>query len=194
MAKGLAEIYEDEPEVFGPASVSKNPYKDLDEVNKIDLREYQVKVKTEKEQIKRRYSRVREIVRNLRQKFSEAVATGRRSGSGQITIDYYDELVKICGGSPASEPLSYGTSTTCVNDNINSDNFSDNTTSSSSNSLSFNTPYDYRHASISILTKRKISIDRNEEYLDTDGDVGFIDKANLSNESLDENVPLPVPK
>ena len=130
----------------------------------------------------------------MRQKFSEAVATGRRSGSGQITIDYYDELVKICGGSPASEPLSYGTSTTCVNDNINSDNFSDNTTSSSSNSLSFNTPYDYRHASISILTKRKISIDRNEEYLDTDGDVGFIDKANSSNESLDENVPLPVPK
>ena len=194
MAKGLAEIYEDEPEVFGPASVSKNPYKDLDEVNKIDLREYQVKVKTEKEQIKRRYSRVREIVRNLRQKFSEVVATGRRSGSGQITIDYYDELVKICGGSPASEPLSYGTSTTCVNDNINSDNFSDNTTSSSSNSLSFNTPYDYRHASISILTKRKISIDRNEEYLDTDGDVGFIDKANSSSESLDENVPLPVSK
>ena len=48
MAKGLAEIYEDEPEVFGPASVSKNPYKDLDEVNKIDLREYQVKVKTAK--------------------------------------------------------------------------------------------------------------------------------------------------
>ena len=194
MAKGLAEIYEDEPEVFGPASVSKNPYKDLDDVNKIDLREYQVKVKTEKEQIKRRYSRVREIVRNLRQKFSEAVATGRRSGSGQITIDYYDELVKICGGSPASEPLSYGTSTTCVNDNINSDNFSDNTTSSSSNSLSFNTPYDYRHASISILTKRKISIDRNEEYLVTDGDVGFIDKANSSSESLDENVPLPVSK
>ena len=194
MAKGLAEIYEDEPEVFGPASVSKNPYKDLDDVNKIDLREYQVKVKTEKEQIKRRYSRVREIVRNLRQKFSEAVATGRRSGSGQITIDYYDELVKICGGSPASEPLSYGASTTCVNDNMNSVNFSDNTTSSSSNSLSFNTPYDYRHASISILTKRKISIDRNEEYLVTDGDVGFIDKANSSSESLDENVPLPVSK
>ena len=194
MAKGLAEIYEDEPEVFGPASVSKHPYKDLDDVIKIDLKEYQVKVKTEKEQIKRRYSRVRERVRNLRQKFSEAVATGRRSGSGQITIDYYAELVKICGGSPASEPLSYGTSTTYVNDNMNSGNFSDNTTSSSSNSLSINTPYDYRHASISILTKRKISIDRNEEYLDTDGDVGFIDKANSSNESLDENVTLPVSK
>ena len=30
-------------------------------------------------------------------------------------LDYYDELVKIWGGSPASKPMSYGTSTTCVN-------------------------------------------------------------------------------
>ena len=36
--KSLAETYEDEPEVFGPASVSKTPYKDLDNVNETDLR------------------------------------------------------------------------------------------------------------------------------------------------------------
>ena len=29
--KSLAEIYEDEPEAFGPASVSENRYKDLDD-------------------------------------------------------------------------------------------------------------------------------------------------------------------
>ena len=68
--KGLAEIYEDEPDAFGPASVSENPYKDLDDVNEFDLREYQVKVKTEKEQTKRGYSRVQERVKNLRQKCS----------------------------------------------------------------------------------------------------------------------------
>ena len=67
--KGLAEIYEDEPKAFGPTSVSENPYKDLDDVNEIDLSEYQVKVKTEKEQIKRGYSRVQKTVQNLRQKF-----------------------------------------------------------------------------------------------------------------------------
>ena len=67
--KGLAEIYEDEPEAFGPSLVSENPYKDLDDVNEIDLREYQVKVKREKEQIKREYSRVQERVNNLRQIF-----------------------------------------------------------------------------------------------------------------------------
>ena len=71
-----------------------------------------MKVKTEKEQIKRGYSRVQESGKNLRQIFSEAATTGRRSGSGQITVDYYDELVKIWDESPVSEPLSYEISTT----------------------------------------------------------------------------------
>ena len=35
--KSLTEIDEDEPEAFGPASVSENPYKDLDDVNGIGL-------------------------------------------------------------------------------------------------------------------------------------------------------------
>ena len=35
--KSLTEIDEDEPEVFGPALVSGNPYKDLDDVNGIGL-------------------------------------------------------------------------------------------------------------------------------------------------------------
>ena len=94
-----------------------------------------MKVKTEKEQIKRGYSRVQERVKNLRQKFSKAVTTDRRNGSRQIAMDCYDELVKRWGGSPASEPLSCGSSTTCVDDNINADNVSDNLSSSSSNSL-----------------------------------------------------------
>ena len=82
------------------------------------MREYIAKVNKEKEQIKKGYSRVQERVKNLRQKFSEAVTAGRTSGSGQITIDYYDELVKIWGGSLASEPLSYVSNATCVNDNV----------------------------------------------------------------------------
>ena len=114
-------------------SVSENPFKDVPDVNEIDLREYQVIVKTEKEKIKRGYSRVQERVKNLRQKFSEAVTVFRRSGSGQIKTEYYDELVKIWGGSPASEPLSYGSST----DNINTDNsLSDDSNNINSSSLS----------------------------------------------------------
>ena len=141
--KSLAEKYEDEPETFSSALVSENPYKDLDDVNEIDWKEYQVKVETEKKQTKRRYSPVQERIKNLRQIFSEAVTAGRRNGSGQIKIDYYDEIVKIWGGSPASEPLSYGISTTSVNDNINADNFSDKPNNSSGNSLSTITPSTY---------------------------------------------------
>ena len=37
MKKSLTEIDEDEPEAFGPGSVSENPYKDLDNVNGIGL-------------------------------------------------------------------------------------------------------------------------------------------------------------
>ena len=58
--KGLVEIYEDEPDAVVPNLVSENPYENLDDINDFDLREYQVKVKTENEQIKIRYSRVHE--------------------------------------------------------------------------------------------------------------------------------------
>ena len=42
VSKRVAEIYEDKPETFGPHSASENPYKDLNDVNEIDFREYQV--------------------------------------------------------------------------------------------------------------------------------------------------------
>ena len=54
MRKVLIDIYEDEPNAFGPASVSENPYKDLDDVNEFHLRKSQVKVKAENKQIKKR--------------------------------------------------------------------------------------------------------------------------------------------
>ena len=63
--KGLAEIYEDEKGVKGPAPGRENPYKDLDDVNEIALRENQVKAKTEKEQIKGGHYRVQDRVKNF---------------------------------------------------------------------------------------------------------------------------------
>ena len=98
-------------------------------------------MKTEKEEIKKNILvSKRERVKNLRQKFSQSDTASRRSGSGQITADYCDELVEIWGGSPVSEPLNYGSSTTWVNDDINADNTSDNPSSRRSNSLSKSTP------------------------------------------------------
>ena len=117
--KSLAKIYEDEPEQFGPVSLSTNPHAgiDDDDVKYVDLKEHQIKIKTEKELIKR----VQEQVKVLRQKFSEAVTTGRRSGKGQIVMEHYDDLINLWGGSPTSEPLSYGCSTSEVNCNVNSE-------------------------------------------------------------------------
>ena len=60
-------------------------------------------------------------MKEIRQNFSIAVTTGRRSGSGKIILDFYDELVKIWGGSPATEPLSCGTSTEAINISENFD-------------------------------------------------------------------------
>ena len=54
--KRPAEIFKNKQEVFGPSKVSENLYAVLNDVNKIDLWEYQVKVRTEEKQIKNGYS------------------------------------------------------------------------------------------------------------------------------------------
>ena len=83
--KSLAKIYEDESDQFGPVSLFTNPHAgiDDDDVNDVDLKEYQIKIKTEKELIKRRYTRVQEKVKVLRQKFSEAFTKGEEVEVGR---------------------------------------------------------------------------------------------------------------
>ena len=86
--------------------------------------------------------------------FLTGLLTGRRSVSGQITIDYYDDLGGMSGGYPASEPLSCGSSTSCVSDNINADNYSYDLWSSSSNRLSNSTPYNSETSTRGALSKK----------------------------------------
>ena len=71
--------------------------------------------KVDKSLIKRGYTRVQEKVKEIRQKFSEAIISGRRSGSSKIVIEFYDQLVHIWGGAPASEPMPSGICTQDVN-------------------------------------------------------------------------------
>ena len=73
--------------------------------------------------------------REFETKFFWSSQIGRRSGIGKITKNYCNELVTTLGGSPASETLSYGSSTTYFNDNINADDIFDHPSSSNSNSL-----------------------------------------------------------
>lgn len=62
----------------------------------------------EKIKIRKGYSRVLEKIKSLRQKFSTAVTSGRRSGSGKIVMEFYDTMVLIWGGAPSTEPLPFG--------------------------------------------------------------------------------------
>ena len=71
----------------------------------------------------REYTRIQEKVKSIRQTFTKAVFEGRQSGSCKILTTHYDELVQIWGGSPASEPLSYGVNTDDMNNEVNEDGF-----------------------------------------------------------------------
>ena len=46
-------------------------------------------------------------IKELR-RFSNAVTAGSRSSSGKLVMELYDTVVQIWGGSPSTEPLSFG--------------------------------------------------------------------------------------
>ena len=116
----LANIYVDDPSFFGPPSVVKSPLflKSDESLSAEQKREKQQLLKQQQEernQIKKGYQRVQEKIKEIRQNFSTAVTLGRRSGSGKVVLDFYDELVRIWGGSASVQPLSCGTSSEQVN-------------------------------------------------------------------------------
>ncbi len=47
-------------------------------------------------------------VKEIRQSFSNAVTTGKRSGSGKIVFEHYDRLVSLWGGCAGITPLPFG--------------------------------------------------------------------------------------
>ena len=105
--KALACIYSHLPSCFGPVEECEDV---SSEQNKID-----------KALIKKGYTRVQEKVKEVRQNFSSAITSGRKSGSGKIVLEFYDELVQIWGGSPSTEPLPFGKLT----DDVNYEKFSE---------------------------------------------------------------------
>ena len=116
--EAMARIYE-EPTFFGPPCIT--PLPSADEVSEQEMAELQRRQKTEKELIKKGYTRVQEKLKEIRQNFANAVTTGSRSGSGKIVLEFFDQLKKIWGGSPSTEPLSCGVSTDGLNDENESD-------------------------------------------------------------------------
>jgi len=111
--KAMARKYSSlDVEFFGPEETTAIP-EDVEEPQRKELVE---KVRSEKALIKKGYSRVMEKIKELRQKFSNAVTTGSRSGSGKLVMEFYDVMVKIWGGSPSTEPLSFGVQSSVPDD------------------------------------------------------------------------------
>ena len=99
-------------DLFGPEETTAIS-KDVEESQRKELVE---KVKSEKALIKKGYFRVMEKIKELRQKFGNAVTMGTRSGSGKLVMEFYDVMVKIWGGLPSTEPLSFGVESSVPHD------------------------------------------------------------------------------
>ena len=93
--KGMTRIYQQQPSYFGSESLNSDVSSD--------------KLKIQKDLIKKRYQRVHEKIKELKQNFQNILA-GRRSGSAKISDRYYEDLLRIWGGSPCVQALPFSAS------------------------------------------------------------------------------------
>ena len=103
----MAKLHIDEEFMFGPVVASHLP-DDYDTLSEEDKAKAKKRVKDSRDMITKGQKRVMEKVKEIRQSFSKAVISGTRSGSGKIVYEFYDKLIKLWGGSAATEPLPYG--------------------------------------------------------------------------------------
>ena len=119
----LAAIDKEDPSFFGPEKTASYPFPGRDD-SLLSAKEQVVKEKWEKQKklhqelIKRGYNRVLEKIKNIRQNLANAVTSGRRSGSEKIVMEFYEKLVKLWGGSPATTSLTFGVSSNSISNNI----------------------------------------------------------------------------
>ena len=107
--KMLAAKYVEQNCIFGPVEIGSICEGEEEKA-------YKKRCEDENAQIRKGYSRIQEKVKSLRQKFSNAVTDGNRSGSGKMVMEFYDIMVQIWGGAPATEPLSFGVQSFGVQD------------------------------------------------------------------------------
>ena len=92
---------------FGPVQVEVGEYEDENEKK--------IFVKNELKKIDIGYKRVQNKIKDLRQGYSKAVLVGRRSGSGKLVCEFYNELTLIWAGAPNTQPLPMGISSSQIN-------------------------------------------------------------------------------
>lgn len=95
-------------DLFEPEETTAIP-EDVEESQRKELVE---KVNSEKALIKKGYSRVMEKIKELRQKFSNAVTMGSKCGSRKLVMEFFDVMVKILRRIKNSKlaPVSRGSS------------------------------------------------------------------------------------
>jgi hypothetical protein len=103
----MAEINKEDTSLFGPVYIDQLP-DSFDEMPKEEKDLAKERVKVSKELVAKGTKRVMEKVKEIRQSFSKAVISGKRSGSGKIVFEFYDKLILLWGGSANVSPLTYG--------------------------------------------------------------------------------------
>ena len=98
MREEMAKIYQDDEELFGPYS--------LIVIQENSSKEEKKAYNDKKKLVTRRYQRVREKIKDLRQGFSKVILSGTRGGSDELVYDNYDRLKQLWGGCPNTQPLS----------------------------------------------------------------------------------------
>ena len=94
---------------FGPVSVTDVP-ENFDKLSLEEQEAIKADIKISKDLIAKAHKRVVEKVKEIRQNYSKAVVSGRRSGSGKMIYEHYDKLVQIWGSTPNVSPLKFGVS------------------------------------------------------------------------------------
>ena len=102
------------PSDFGAVDAIK-PGKPVKEMTKVEYENYKSMYNDDLKEIKIGYKWIKEKIKSIRQDYSKAVTCGRRSGSGKIVLEYYDDLTWLWGGSPSTEPLPFGIDCQTIN-------------------------------------------------------------------------------
>ena len=95
------------PAEFGPEEVTE-PDKNMKDMDKKEYEIYRRKADEEKKAVRKRYERIKEKIKSVRQDCRTAVNKGTRSGSGRIVKENFELLTEIWGGSPATGSLPFG--------------------------------------------------------------------------------------
>jgi hypothetical protein len=94
---------------FGPVSVTDVP-ENFDKLSLEEQEAIKADIKICKDLIAKAHKRVVEKVKEIRQNYSKAVVSGRRSGSGKILYEHYYKLFQIWRSTPNVSPLKFGVS------------------------------------------------------------------------------------